>query len=202
MNDYRFDEDALQARSQGIGHRTRVALGVLCCERLFPNYVVFQRESGWGRPGTLREALDAVWQWLEDRSAETTALRSLQSEVEAAEPSTEDFDSLYVSAALDAATSVGALLQMVLENQEEGLAEIASYARDTVDMYVQEIERMDPADPSLEEQIRQHPLMQRELERQDKDFELLGGAEMTSDLVRVLRRDRKNLAEGNLGVPA
>ncbi len=45
--------------------------------------------------------------------------------------------------------------------------------RDSVDMYVQELEDMDPADPELEEKILAHKLMQEELRRQREDLEFL-----------------------------
>lgn len=39
----------------------RLVFGALCCERLLPNYISFQRGSGWGDFASARKALDCVW---------------------------------------------------------------------------------------------------------------------------------------------
>jgi len=201
MDDYRFDEDVLLFRAQNLGHRSRVAFGLLCCERLFPNYLAFQNDSRWGRPDVVRDALDATWDWLASSSGETASIERLQAAVEAAQPNTEDFDSLFVSAALDAATATEALLQLVLHNREEDFVEIASFSRDTVDMYVQEVDQMDSTDANLEERIRSHALMQRELRQQHTDLEMLEHAEIGPDFVRSLRQERRQPAISNIDLP-
>jgi Protein of unknown function (DUF416) len=50
---------------------------------------------------------------------------------------------------------------------------VSTPSRDTVDMYVQELEQMPTSTQDLEERIRLHPLMQNEIERQYSDLEQL-----------------------------
>lgn len=51
----------------------------------------------------------------------------------------------------------------------EKIVEIASLCTDTVDMFVQAQDGLDPNDPKLEERVLSHRLMQRELQRQHDD---------------------------------
>ena len=52
---------------------------------------------------------------------------------------------------------------------------MASYAIDSVDLYVQEIEDMHPNSPDLEQNIHKHYLMQKELYLQRKAIHQLLG---------------------------
>jgi uncharacterized protein YjaG (DUF416 family) len=107
-------------------------------------------------------------------------IERLRDAVATAAPDTEDFETVYVSSALDAAASAGLVLDYVLEGSTSSIVEIASLCRDTVDMIAQERENMDSSDPKLEERISSHPLMQAELKRQRTDLQSLaafaGGA--------------------------
>jgi len=65
------------------------------------------------------------------------------------------------------------LLQFCQEPRLSYPIEIATFSRDTIDMYVQVIEKLDAADPQLNEKIGQHPLMLEELRKQKNDVEKL-----------------------------
>lgn len=116
-------------------------------------------------------------------NAEPATVEAMIQAVERAEPETEDFDSIFVSPALDAAVATGACLRLVSNGPRSNLIEVASLARDSVDMYVQEILSLDPTDENLEDRILEHPLMQRELVSQAEclaELEAKGVSEWTS----------------------
>jgi uncharacterized protein YjaG (DUF416 family) len=152
---------------------TQAALGfALCCaERMYPNYVRFELEHGWGNSLVIRNALDVAWAQLTSQDSKIDT-RLLEQQCEAATPHTEDFDSDYVSPALDAASAAMMTLQLARTGEVGLAAEIASLARDTVDMFVQELEGLSPSDRDLESRILNHPFMQRELSRQREDLTL------------------------------
>jgi uncharacterized protein YjaG (DUF416 family) len=174
MPEWTFDEKELRRRLALLDHRARVAFALSCAERLLPNYHAFVREQAWGNATPLRNALDAGWTWLRG-DAPSVDPAALKDACEAEAPDTEDFDSILVSPALDAANAAALVLELILTGDGEKAAEIALLDRDTVDMYVQEIIGIPPNAPDLENRIRLHPLMQAEIARQAEDLRLLEG---------------------------
>ncbi len=75
------------------------------------------------------------------------------------------------------------------DQQTDTIVEAVTLVHDSVDMYVQELEDMDPADPDLEENILGHELMQNELRRQREDLEFLS---MLDDDMSVFMMAVKN----------
>lgn len=167
-----FDEDRLRQSLTRLDPWKRVAFMALSCERMVPNYDRFSAGSGFGDPQVLRRGIDAAWSWMESAQVPDD-LKSVRAQVEQQAPNTEDFSSPFTSAALDAANAVASLLDAIDELDSADPVEVASLARDTVDLYVQEIENWDPNDRNLEDAIRCHPLMQAELRRQRNDLDYL-----------------------------
>lgn len=171
-----YDHLALQARLQSLDVRRRLAFGAVCCERMLPNYEAFRRDAGWGDVAPLRQALDRIWHHLGGAPlAATEAAAALQA-CEAVVPDSEDHTSLYVAAAQDACFAVCALYDFVLGANAEHIVSVARFATDSVDLYVQEIEEMHPADPQLKQKIASHRLMQRELAQQACDLDTVTAA--------------------------
>lgn len=83
-------------------------------------------------------------------------------------PDSEDFETMLVSAALDAAIATVHILEFLELRDREGAIAVAKLARNTVDLVVQELDAMLPNAPDLEERIRTHVLMQNELYWQEK----------------------------------
>ena len=162
----------------------RLTFALSCAERMLPNYRRFVRENDWGDPLVLREALDLGWSWLENHRISSDAARRLRDACFEQAPHTEDFSSILVSSALDAANSAANIAELLIEPDVEKAVEIASYGRDTVDMYVQELEDMPPNAPDLEERIRRHEMMQRELTRQREAIEAIEAGIQPEDAAR------------------
>jgi len=135
-----FDKIGLQQKLSKLPAWKATAFGLSIAERMLPNYVLFSRDENVVVPAVLRSALNIAWDWLQD-GATTRDLLVLAEECDAAAPETEKFTSLYVSSALDAAVSVGFLLRFILDGDIQHVAEVASLARDSIDLYVQEVER-------------------------------------------------------------
>jgi uncharacterized protein YjaG (DUF416 family) len=168
-----FDPGFLRQRIEQLPALGRLAFLLSIAERLLPNYAAFSRRHAWGEPDALRRALDLGWRALERKEITPAEIEARLAECEAVTPDTEDFDSELVSPALDAAASCALVLELLKKDDPEKVVDGASLAHDTVDMYVQELERLEATDPLLERKIARHQLMRRELERQKTDLDLL-----------------------------
>jgi len=143
----------------------RVAFMASCCERMLPNYLTFSSETGYGDVTRLNRGLAEVWRWVETNQAPTNVDALVQA-CEQQNPDTAEFSSIYTSAALDAANSIAATLEALGEATEDRAIEVASFARDTVDLFVQQWNDLDPNDSEIERRIVESPLMQSELKMQ------------------------------------
>ncbi len=193
-----FDEIQLASMLIDLTPLQRVAFSLFCCERLYPNYVYFSKKFNWGDSTVLRDALDQMWKYLEgdDVSDRVDELTAKCNEIT---PNTEDFDSIYVSSALDSASTTILLLQLVKDDKVDTVVEIASLCNDTVDMYVQELDDMPPNDSELDNKILEHPFMQREIEQQRKDIELLNKANLSDTAeLEILKIKKIKLEKSNI----
>lgn len=180
----------------------RLVFGALCCERLLPNYISFQSDSGWGEFAPVRKALDCVWAHVYGDVQTNTEIVDASSACELAAPSSDDFTSIYVTAAQDACFAVCSLLDYVLENDIDKIVQAATYATDSVDLFVQETDGIEPGDPEHEAKIVRHPLMQRELERQASDLEAIRSAQaMSRDFIGERKAMNGYGVIGNLSPP-
>ena len=190
-----FDEARLLTRLSALSPGGQRAFGALCCERLLPNYAAFQQETGWGDIHPLRYALDRVWLDISGRSTPSTEAGALAEVCEALAPSSDDFSQLRVTSAQDACFAICSLLDHLIDSSPEKILQVATYATDSVDLFVQEIEDMKPRDPDLENKILMHPLMQRDLASQDRDIESVervfnSAGDAQSQLVALRRHEQ------------
>lgn len=197
-----FNGDALLKRLKQLRDKQQLAFGASCCDRLLPNYLAFQNDTGWGDIEPLQKALDLVWSFLEGQSYSADNIRQLAALCENVAPDSEDFTSLYVSFAQDACFAICGLLDFLLVSDARKIVQAATYAMSSVDLYVQEIENMESNAPDLEQKILAHPLMQRELKKQREDFENIAQAPiLNADFLVHLRNSWGNSGKSNLDLP-
>lgn len=194
-----LNPDDLRTKIDRLSARGRIAFLLSCAERLVPNYAAFSKHHGWGDVGALQQALDLGWRCLSGRPVDAGEVHRCLSRCETATPDTEDFESKYVSSGLDAAVCCAFVLELLLQDDSQKVVEGASLARDTVDMHIRELESLHPQDPALEEKICRHPLMQRELQRQREDLEMLTQIKLAGDDIEELSRRWRNPPVSNIG---
>lgn len=168
-----FDPERLAAALGRLRPRQRIAFGAACCVRMLPSYARFKEETGWGIDSPLKRAVDLCWHACGNRQPDRGELRRLLEECESSAPSSEDFQSLYTSAAQDAAFAICSMIDYLLEERISALVRAGQYPTDSLDLLIQEMTNQDPLDPDLEEKILLHPLMQQELQRQARDLQEL-----------------------------
>jgi len=191
-----FNGERLKKRLIQFDSKRQLAFAAACCERLLPNYLVFNEESGWGDITTLRNALDQVWAFLEGQGPSSQEIEDIAASCDAVTPDSEDFGSVYADLAQDACLAISNLLSYLFEGGVEKVVYAVTYATDSVDLYVQEAGDMDPNDPELEQKILTHPLMQRELAQQEKELEMIEQASSLSpEFLKQLRSAWDNNAK-------
>ena len=60
-----FNPSDLEKRLHSLFSPGRLAFLLGCAERMYPNYLSFHRQDGWGEPRSIRRALDLIWSKLE-----------------------------------------------------------------------------------------------------------------------------------------
>ena len=153
--------------------RSWVAFAASCCERMLPNYEAFSKEVSWGDARVLRNALDFVWRSLLVDSSDQEAVQMHIGSCECVIPDTEDFLSPLTSSALDAAASVEETLQCMLETDVNRAIDVSRLAADSVHMYIQHRDQLDPSRSDFDTMIERDPLMKSEREAQGLALKIL-----------------------------
>src|SRR5262249_55506824 len=116
-------------------------------------------------------------------------------------PDADDFDTILVSSAIDACNALYCTLSYILEPNVNRVIEVAVSARDTADRYVQELEDLEPMAPDLEARILKHPLMQRELKKQQDDLDQLQRVPtLTPEFLTKFRQTASYAGRSNLNL--
>jgi uncharacterized protein YjaG (DUF416 family) len=179
----------------------QIAFMACCCERMLPNYRKFNSETGFGNPDVLAYALDIVWNWIESDKIQCE-IATLVMECEQQAPTTFDFSSPFTSAALDVANAIASTVEAIGDPTEDRAIEVASLSRDTVDLFVQQVDNLDPNATDLESKILGNAYMQDELRNQRKDLEKLISLSSDRCLVVAALRTEYSYSGGSLPLHA
>lgn len=194
---------SLERRLQELPHTHQLAFAASCCERAYPNYVIFFQCARWGGPAALRTSLNRVWDFIDGSARALDYIGELEQKCESVTPDLDDFSTsdidVQAGAAQEAAFMVRLLLQFCRDCQLSYAVRITTFARDTIDMYVQVVDKLDSADPQLDEKIAQHPLMLREVEEQESDLLKLTQIKTRADL-QEFRKHATNPERSNIGL--
>jgi uncharacterized protein YjaG (DUF416 family) len=142
----------------------QLSFAYLTCERLYPNYLFFSNNFNFGDSATLRKAIDYVYTNLINTRQEKKVINQFVSEIEDNIPEPAEHDTVLASSALDASTALIETLNFLIDKNSSRLDDISTMATDSVDMYIQEIEKLDfNNDPLFQVKIDNHPLMIKEV---------------------------------------
>lgn len=194
MGNLIYNKESIQKQLGNLSNDAQLCFGILCCERLLPNYLAFMHETGWGDIAILRRTLDELWNHLINEDMSNLEVKALIQECERNAPDSDNFDSLLTAAAQDAVFATCSLLDYILTGDTERVAQASSYSIDSIDLYVQEIESIPANSSDIEDLIRGHVLMQEEIHRQQDDLRFIENNWEPS----VLQKERSNLNVGNL----
>lgn len=173
MEKYKFNKELLKVELESLSHSNRIAFSASCCDRMLPNYIEFSKQEQWGDYKAFQHVMNEIWNHVLKNHLSSDDIKQYLKKCEELTPHEDDFNSIYVSFAVDAGSSLYNTLKYCLDGEIKHLLFVADYSRATVDLFIQEKENMHPGDPELEEKILNNPLMVRELIRQQEDIDFL-----------------------------
>jgi uncharacterized protein YjaG (DUF416 family) len=165
-----LDEFQLKQRIGRLSKRRQVALALLLCERMIPALNKFAKETEFDS-SLYRAHLDDAWQSL-DQGTRLSGYGEAAKQCFEHAPDTEEFNHPLTSAALNAALSVAATMELLAEEDINHLVEAAGLARDTAALYAQVMATTPPRSLNFDE-VMKHALVQQELQQQSDDLEFL-----------------------------
>lgn len=181
----------IKGKLKSLSMEQQLLFAALTCERLYPNYLYFHERFGWGNPTVLLDSIDMIYQSVFIKNLYGSS--EIQQYIEAVDmvtPNTEDYSTVFASFALDACTSVYSTLNFMLDKSLDHIADVASYARDTIDMFIQVRDDIDTQFKDLETKIANDSLMIQEKSRQVSIIEKLNsfnGKGITENFIEDLR---------------
>lgn len=199
-----FNEDDVVKELNQLSQQHKVVFAASCCERLFPNYVVFSKKVDWGNVTLLRKALDFIWDSISNLDYDKSIVDKYIRMVGNITPDADDFSDPLVSAALDASCAISLSLQCLQSGSTNYAADVASLAVDTVDMYLRELlelefGQLEPAD--LDYKVLTHPFMIREMENQKMDLTFLQNLTLLDpDTIQRIQTRSFNNGVSNIGL--
>jgi uncharacterized protein YjaG (DUF416 family) len=140
----------------------KIAFAYAICERLTPHYQAFFEAERWGDPLRIQSALVLLRQAVSAPPA-VADLQQNYRQIEEITPDSDDFGSSLGSFALDTCCAILSTLDFVLKGTDQYVLDVATFARNTVDLYVQEIEELEPSDPHLGQKIERSPYLIQEV---------------------------------------
>jgi len=166
----------------------RLGFGICLLERALPMFYAFQAETNHAGMGEVMASLAACWKTMEDgRWGEPAFLTS--NECEKVMPDSEDYDSFYTSAALDAVDICCSLLDFIHAKDIRSIVAATQVQLDTLDLATQRL--LDEDGVGDDHRLVQEPtsLLSLELNRmQDDLFFLAASSAQSEPLASQLRR--------------
>ena len=166
------------------------------CERLLPNYALYQQTTGLGDEHTLQTVLSLVWERLSVSNASIDFARQAEKLAECEPP--EDDESFGARRALDAVVSVSALLDTLLGESPEAVLDVSRTSRAGVRAFIELTEGEEDAQ-ELALIIRDHPLMADENDFQDAVLDAVSEPINKTSLKEIRQLGRNN-GISNLGL--
>lgn len=186
---YIFDENSIKKRLTLLPINLRTLFAVTCAERLFPAYERFSDKTGRGNVDILRRILDKLWMGL-------MGVQQYSEQIIAADlhnrmllvPKESDGEWLNEQAwAEDAVACLSYSLRTRLSGDAQDAAWAARRVYDAVDYYVLHASGNNFKLPDDEVRVIDHPLVQAELRRQERDMsELLSLVHSPDNMMTAL----------------
>ncbi len=190
-------------RALPIAYQTVMALYL--CERMLPNYELFHQVTGFGDPKPLNSAVNACWEWVWQPKKVKVNFSRWQEKVDDETPSEHGHDMLGVYPAMDACTAISTLLQGLMDNNSADLISVAKVSQAGVAKFLELTEGADMEDAERRQLLREHELVQYEVEVQQAMLtflETVAAAEPqpTQTLVSQIREMVADEGVSNIGV--
>lgn len=172
-----------------------VAFSAALLERMLPNYQLFCEATEFADPSPYRNSLNVIWEWLAHPKTKINFAAQLE-KVEANVPDPNDYDSIGVYPAIDTAMSMSALILLLMGEDLQGAVVVSKLAQGTVETFVEATSD----DELTDEEIKQHPLMQWEIEIQQELLALLANSPKNGETCKALKAIAIGEGMSNIGI--
>lgn len=149
----------------------QIAFAYSACIRMFPNYRHFSKKVGWGDVKPFEESLKRIRDYILLAKAHDN--EKLLEQLYSLIPDSEDFSDQTCSYAISSGSAIYYTLKNIGGVNPTELSWSLVLSRDTVDAYVQTVSPISVLEENYEQSIAGHPLMLRELNKQELDFKHL-----------------------------
>lgn len=191
MNNRVYAEDELVRQLNGLPVIFRVAFATACAERLLPMYLHYTEQSHRGDSNIMAGAVCFLWETLLGRE---TSKDELQNHIDSRMtliPGDDDVPWVKGQAyAENSASAVVFALRTLHSGESQEAAWAAQNAYEASDYYVTHELNFEYGSAEAEQRIRSHPVVQIELQRQQRDLQDLlsaAGTDNTSSVITMLR---------------
>ncbi|RDS81981.1 DUF416 family protein [Dyella psychrodurans] len=188
---YSFVPSVIHAHLKELDETRRIAFGVFLLERALPSYFQFQADSGGLGGAELRAALAQCWAALEAGSRDGAKFVTVEA-CEEVLPDSENYTSIYTSAAIDAANIACCLLSYLDSGDLSNLMEAVQARWDTLYLFILNGTGIDPAVDGFQQDILHHHLMQEELRLLHDDIAYLQAISGEGPVVLIAAIERVN----------
>jgi hypothetical protein len=176
---YSFDDSRLEKRLGDLSDDSRRLFALTCAERLFPLYRAFNERSGRGDPDPLRKTLDQLWNSL--LRGEPWADQSFLEQCDSLIPGEDVRQDQWTGLDAPAENAVIALVRACLcslEGDPQNAYRAAVQGYEAADYIAQSgMKKFYIYTPDILRRIADSPVVQRELERQERDLAELEAAD-------------------------
>lgn len=172
-----------------------IVLGCALMQRMLPNYQLFSQSTGFGDPAIAESMLNLIWEWCMSPQNKFNAPVQLE-KLEEIIPDVDNFESFGVYPALDFCMALSSMLLAFSKEHEFPAVTIAKLSQGSVEAYI-----IATSEDELDnQQIKQDPLMEFEIETQLSLLAYCQTNRMTKELVKDLRADVVSQKMSNLGI--
>ena len=172
-----------------------VAFSATLLERMLPNYVLFCEATEFADPAQYRNSLNSIWEWLAVPKAKINFSVQLE-KVEDAVPDAVDFDNYGVYPAIDMAMSLSATILLIQGEDPQGAVVVSKLSQGGVEAFIEASTEEDISDVD----IKQHPLMQWEVETQQELLIFLSTCAKNSESCKHLKQLATAEGMSNIGL--
>ncbi len=164
-------------------------------QRMLPNYILFSANTGFGDAHVAQSILNLIWERC--MSSKNNFNTEVQLEkLEAITPDVDHFDVFAVYPALDFCMALNSCINSYTDNIQNAPVTVAKLSQGSVEAYI-----LVSSDSELDnQQIKQHALMQYEIDTQASLIEFCSTNRMDKDNIKALRSDLIAQNTSNLGM--
>jgi uncharacterized protein YjaG (DUF416 family) len=172
-----------------------VAFSATLLERMLPNYALFCEATEFADPAQYRNSLNSIWEWLAVPKAKINFSVQLE-KVEDAVPDAVNFDNYGVYPAIDMAMSLSATILLIQGEDPQGAVVVSKLSQGGVEAFIEASTEEDISDVD----IKQHPLMQWEIETQQELLIFLSTCAKNSESCKQLKQLATAEGMSNIGL--